>query len=300
MALAYHILAHKNRHQLERLIRAILTPRDLLVLHLDQRAPSDLHQFGRRLAMEHPNVVLQKPRKVVWFGWQGLHLQLEGAALALAKSTHWSHFVNLSGQDFPVSPIAKTAEELAKAPDTSLVSWFDPTAVPLWSNARARIEHYHLASPLLLRVLAIPLLGRKLKQAFGWTNLPLPTIPGIRRRYPRPWPFLGGSNWCSLSRSACEWLTTDSAARAFARWVRHAGNPDELYFQSTLCSAQFPGHVENRSGRFVEFAPGESHPKVFTAADAPKLLSCGAHFARKFDENVDATILDLLERHIGA
>jgi hypothetical protein len=300
MALAIHILAHRQPSQVERLVNAVLRPENVLVLHFDQRAPESLHELGRRLAATHSNVLLQRPRAVVWFGWQGIHIQLEGMALALKHSSAWTHFIMLSGADFPLQSIDATAARLAATPDTSFVSCFDPVKTGQWSDMKDRVELYHLASPLLQRFLRIPLLGRKIKAAFGWTNRPLPWIPGIRRRYPQGWPYLGGSNWCMLARPACEWLTSDPEVARFARWMRHFGSPDEVFFQSTIYSRRHPGKVENSQGHYIEFAPGAPNPRVFTRGDFDRLLASGFPFARKFDDGTDAEILDRLERHVNS
>jgi Core-2/I-Branching enzyme len=298
MALAFHVLAHKQPTQVARLIRAILRPEHVLVLHFDRRAPESLLSLGRELASAHPNVILQRPREVIWFGWQGLHTQIEAMSLALKAPQPWTHFITLSGADFPLQPIEVTAAQLAEVPTKSFLTSAD--AAGLWGDAGQRIERYHLASPLLLRVLGIPFLGRKIKAICGWTNHALPWIPRWRRRYPDKWPYLGGSNWCMLARPACEWLTTDPEARSFARWIRHVGNPDEMYFQSTLSSDRYKGPIENRSGHFIEFSPNAASPRVFTHHDLDRLLGSGAPFARKFDETVDAKILDQLEQRVLA
>lgn len=298
MPLAFHVLAHRQPTQVARLVRAILRPEHLLVLHFDRKAPESLLQLGRELASAHANVVLQRPREVVWFGWQGLHTQLEAMRIALQVSRDWTHFITLSGADFPLQPVESTAARLAQVPTTSFLTAADATR--LWNDAWNRIERYHVASPLLLRLLGLPFLGRRIKAACGWTNQALPWIPRLRRRYPAQWPYLGGSNWCMLAREACEWLTTDPEAISFARWIRHVGNPDEMYFQSTLRSGRFKGRIENRSGHFIEFPPNAASPRIFVHSDWERLVASGAPFARKFDETVDSKILDRLEERVLA
>jgi hypothetical protein len=296
MPLAFHLLAHKQPAQVERLVRAVLRPEHLLVIHFDSRAPAELRRLGNRLAAAHPNVILQRSRRVIWFGWQGLHAQIEGMRLALARSAEWTHFITLSGADFPLKPVELTDAQLAARPRTSFVTAEEATS--LWSNARERVERFHVASPWLQDLLHVPLLGRKIRAAFGWLHQPLPWIPHVHRRYPACWPYLGGSNWCMLARDACAWLTTDPEAISFARWVRHVGNPDEMFFQSALRSGRFHGEVENRSGHFIEFAPGAPSPRVFKSSDLERLVGSGAPFARKFDESVDREVLDRLEERV--
>ena len=300
MGLAFHILAHRKPAQVERLVRTLLRPEHLIVLHFDRRAPKGLHVLGRQLATTHSNVLLQRPRSVVWFGWQGIDVQLEAMCLALKHSISWTHFIMLSGADYPLQSVDTTAAKLAVTPNTSFVSCFDPVKTGLWSDVASRKEHYHLASPLLQRVLGIPFFGRRIKAAFGWKNRPLPWIPGIRRQYPKDWPYLGGSAWCMLARPATEWLTRDPAVVRFARWMRHYGSPDEVFFQSTLYSSRFPGKVENRQGHYIDFVSGAPNPRVFTRDDFDRLVASGFPFARKFDEDIDAAILDRLEQHVNS
>lgn len=296
MPLAFHILAHRAPQQVQRLITAILRPQHLLVLHFDRRAPRELHELGHRLAAENANVILQKPRAVVWAGWQGLHTQLEAMELALRSKLPWSHFITLSGADFPLQSVEKTSAELAVKEGVSFVTSFD--AIKVWKDGRARVEKHYIASPFLSRVISMPYVGRRFRRLMGWENSSLPFVHGIRRIYPKQWPYLGGINWCVLARTACAWITTDAEARAFARWVKHVAIPDEMYFQSVLCSNRFSGEIENRAAHFVDFPPGSINPTVLTMRDLPRLYSSGFPFARKFDLAVDSAVIEALEKRV--
>jgi hypothetical protein len=298
MALAFHIVAHRVPAQVERLVHAILRPETTLILHFDRRAPAPLHELGRKLASAHSNVIIQRPRPIIWGGWQIVHAQLEAMSLALARPAPWTHFITLSGADFPLQPVEMTAEKLGQNADVSYLSWFDPFTTDLRPDARERVERYHIASPTLNRILTIPGIGRRLRALLGWKNHGMPWIHGIRRSYPKEWPHLGGSNWCMLSRVACHWLTTDPAVRAFAKWVRPVMIPDEMFFQSTLRSGRAPGKTENNPGHFVEFSARSPNPTILTLKDLPRLLESSRPFARKFDLSVDAEIIAQLERRV--
>ena len=101
MALAFHILAHRAPSQVERLCRVLQHPDDLFVLHFDRRAPAALHALGRELARTRPNVIVQKSRRVLWGGPQIPDLKIEAMALALARSTAWTHFYQSQRPEFP-------------------------------------------------------------------------------------------------------------------------------------------------------------------------------------------------------
>src|SRR5450432_3714966 len=107
MALAYHILAYKHPAQVARLIDRIHHPEDLFVLHFDRRSPEGLRALADRLRTTHPNIILQRPRAVLWGGPQIIDVQIEAMDLALRQPHAWTHFINLTGQDFPLRPRAE-------------------------------------------------------------------------------------------------------------------------------------------------------------------------------------------------
>lgn len=298
MPLAYLILAHKQPQQLARLFRAIHHEADTVVLHIDARAPQDMHALASELAARHPNVRVLPPRGIVWGGFGIVAVQLEAMAAALDSRRPWRHFVNLSGQDFPLRPRAEIITDLAARPETSFVRWFDPIRNPLWKNARDRMTRVHLTHPAIDRLLHTPGLGRRLRALLGCRNS-LPVVPFYRRRWPDFFRYYGGSNHVVLSRAACDYLVTAPAAHRIARWLRSAAIPDEIFFQSALLNSPLAPTILNDDRREIDFPAYAAHPRVFTADDFPRLRSSEKYWARKFDESVDGEILRLLSSHLG-
>lgn len=299
MAFAYHILAHKAPDQVARLIRALQHPDDWFVLHFDRRAPRPLHALGRELTRTQRNVILQPARAVTWGGPAIAEIQIEAMDLLLRRSGAWSHFVNLTGQDFPLRPRRERLAVLEAAPNANYLSWFKPLETRHWCNARARVEQWHLHSPLLAGILGVPGIGRHLRAVLGWRNR-LPALPLWRRRLPAFFTYFGGSNYAVLTRAACRRVARTPEARRIRRWLRHAGHPDEIVYQSVLLNSALAPSVVNRDWREIDFAPDAPHPRVFTSADWPRLAASENLFARKFDPAVDAAIIDRLEARVLA
>lgn len=298
MSLAHLILAHKNPAQAARLFRALWHPEDVIVLHADRSAPGELHDLFRDLARQHSNVVVLPSRRILWGGAVMAEVQIAAAAAALARDARWTHFFTLSGQDFPIQPRAAIIARMATAPEASWVSWFDPLVEPHWKNARARLERYYLEWPWLNRLLRVPGLGRRLGALLGWKNR-LPQLPGFRRRWP-DFRYFGGSNHVVLSRAACHHLVADPRARAITRWLRHSAHANEIIFQSVLLNSPFADRIINDNLRWIDFPrPDSPNPRTLVAADFDRLVASPKLFARKFDDTVDAEILDRLERHLG-
>lgn len=297
MALAYLILAHRQARQVARLFQVLHRPEDTFILHFDRRADAALSRLGEELARAHRNVIVLPSRAILWGGYEMAAVQIEAMAAALRANERWHHFINLTGQDFPIKPPSALETHLAARPETNYVSWFDPLQVPLWSNARARIENYYLEWPWLDRLLRLPGLGRRLRRLLGWQNQ-LPHLP----RYRRSWPdfhYYGGANHVILSREGCAYLSAYPEARRITRWLKHAAHANEIVFQTVLLNSPLAGSVVNGHLREIDFPLNRPHPRTFRDADFDRLVRSPAFFARKFDESVDAAILDRLTAHLG-
>jgi len=297
VAIAYHLLAHKNPAQVERLFRVLYHPGDVFVLHFDRSAPRALHALGERLASAHSNVRVLRPRKILWGGSAMAEVQIAAMQAALKLGGAWTHFINLTGQDFPLK---SRAEVLARLdPARSYLTWFNPVESGLWNNARTRLTRYHLHWPWLNALLAVPGLGRMLRALCGWINQ-LPYVPRCSRRWPDFFVYYGGSNHVALSRVTARYLVEAPDAVRIRRWLLPAGHSSEIVFQSVLLNSPLVDTLVNENWREIDFPMHAPNPRTFTTSDLPQLLACPALYGRKFDEQVDAQILDKLERHISA
>lgn len=296
MSLAFFILAHKNARQVARLFDAIHRPEDVVVLHFDRRASPALHQLGRDLARKHSNVFVLPSRSILWGGYEMAAVQIAAMEKALEVNAGWHHFINLTGQDFPIKPIDALEAHLVAQPHANYVSWFDPIFTPLWSNARDRLSRFYLEWPWLERLLRVPGLGRRLRHLLGWRNS-LPHLP----RYRRTWPdfrYFGGANHVILSRAGCQYLTSDSEAKRITRWLKHSAHANEIVFQTVMLNSPLASTVINGHLREIDFPPHTPHPRTFRNADFDHLLQSSNFFARKFDESVDVAILERLAGHL--
>jgi hypothetical protein len=299
MALAYCILAHKNPAQVGRLLRAIAHPENICFLHYEKRAPRAEHAEVERLAKEIPGVYLLPSRPVLWGRFSQVGTQLEGMRRALECGRPWTHFITLTGQDFPLWPQARMIEKLAAAKDASYVSFFDPFATDYWKNVEERLGRFHLDSATLEWLLKFPGLGRWLRQICGWRDR-MPSLPWVRRQLPEEFRYWGGSNHVILSRVAAAYIANDSNARRIVDWLKRSGHPDETVFQSTLLNGPLAGTVVNDDRRAILWErEGEPSPQTLRCADLPwlrgKAREEGKLFARKVDLMVDPKLMDELE-----
>jgi hypothetical protein len=105
-----------------------------------------------------------------------------------------------------------------------------------------------------------------------------------------------------VSRRFCEFVCHDPQAERFKRFYRNTFIPDEGFFQTVMMNTATHGEVVGDDLRTIDWVPDgliKLRPRTFTVADADTLLKAGKNlFARKFEADVDAGILTLLERRI--
>jgi len=124
----------------------------------------------------------------------------------------------------------------------------------------------------------------------GYERLPEGLVPGSL-------PIHFGSGYWCLHRDAVEYVAEFLRAHpAFVPFFEQVRVPDEMFFQTILLNSPLRGTIVNDDLRFIKW-PG---PKVLTSDDWHEIQAAPDLFARKFDADTDAGIMDLIDRHLLA
>jgi hypothetical protein len=109
----------------------------------------------------------------------------------------------------------------------------------------------------------------------------------------------GGSQWWGLS-AAClrEVLVAVARRDPRVRLLRHALIPDELFFQTLLAESPLGPTITRAQTSFAAWDAEVRHPLVLTRAALPDLRATAMPFARKFDVDVDAEVLDAIDAEL--
>lgn len=108
-----------------------------------------------------------------------------------------------------------------------------------------------------------------------------------------------GSDWFSLSRAAVEVLLETSPRRSrLLRHYRRTLFPSESFVQTMLANdARL--RLSGDTRRYSRWdGPHATGPSVLRRGDLNAVLRSGADFARKFDEDVDRSVLDEIDRRV--
>jgi len=241
-------------------------------------------------------VQVLKSRPIVWSGFEMARVQMDAMAEALRMDSQWTHFINLTGQDFPIKSREQIVGFLNASPRTSFISWFDPLKTTYWKNARDRISRHYFESAFVQRLLFFPGIGRRIRSLFDWHARP--ALPFYRKEMPQDFQYFGGSNHGVFSREAAQYLNEDPRAQRIIQWSKHTLHANEIVFQTALLNSPLKPFLQNTDLREIDFNPASPHPHIFTIGDIDTLIHSRQLFARKFDESLDREVLDRLEAHL--
>lgn len=278
MRIAYLITAYDHEREFRWLFNAIYHQQDIFAIHIDKKTPEDSYQLFRAITADRPNVQFMPRISVVWGGWGLSQVALDGMKLLLDSDPNWTHFINLSGQDYPLRPPDHIREELCRNDQAIYVraQYIDTLPPRLKRHFRRRTSWFCF----------------EWRNRFIRTPIPLPKP----RKFRVDWK---GVFWCILPREFCQWIVSSDFARECSSFLRHVKIPDELIMPALVMNSPFKGAMTFDDKREVIWT-GKPHPKILTMDDHDRLLNSDAFFARKFDENVDRHILFALARRIGA
>ena len=281
------LLVHKLPTQVGRLVDAV-SPCPVLV-HVDARSSPEIWKGFQELAARRPQVHLIDRRRTAWASWGAVEALLQ--ALERSQWLHCTHVVHMTGQDYPLRPVEEIASFLGQGPATS---WMPYHKMPVAFLSDS---------------------DGGLSRACQW-NMPVRTrrvrVP-VKRRLPAGVvPYYGQAQRVlsmGLVRQLLDLIEERPELVKFFRW---AWTPDELFIPSLAMSLPMQGEVSGANLWFTDWSAGGPHPKVFRTEDIDRLTAV-AHgqagelpggpiklFARKFDLEIDANVVDLVDERLLA
>ena len=300
----YFIQTHRDPEQIYRLVRTLRrgSRNGLIVL---QHNPIGFELDWAPLA-DLPGVYLMPPCAPQLRSHYSCQVQpfvdlidwLEQQGLA------YDWMVNLSAQDYPVTPIPAMEAFLSETKADGFIRYWDvlSPASP-WKRRKARNRYWHRHWWLPAKTEPALRLLRPLTKILPISvTLSYGSLLGVRRlRTPFHDGFrcYGGWAWFSLRRAAI--LYFRDFLRDHPDVVEHyhlTQTPEESLVQTVLVNS---GRFElvDDDFRYIDYAKAnKGSPRTLTVADVPLLASGKYHFARKFDLGVDREVLDRIDREL--
>lgn len=274
ISIAYLILVHRLPNQFKKLFKAIYDPSNFYLIHIDKKASQQIGEEVGNFLRNYLNVHILDSENVIWGGYSMVQAELDGMKYLLEMNKKWDYFINLSGQDFPLKSQEIIKNFLSKNNGKNYIKIADQEkSRPETMN---RIENY-------FEELEDKISDKTHKRDF---------MKGVI-------PYIGGQ-WMILTRNCCEFITNNVEVKKFEDYYFNTLIADESFFQTVLMNTSFTGTLINDDKRAIIWIPDgdiKLRPKTFTQTDLGFLLEGNHLFARKFDNNVDNTIIESLKTH---
>lgn len=273
--IGYFILLHRFPEQFKRMFRAIYAPGNSYVIHVDKGSGAEFAADIAEFLKPYQGVAIIESKKALWGGYSLVDAELRGMSRLLAMSNSWTHYINLSGQDFPLKSQTYIRNFLRANPRRQYIRALDQRAIR--PDTLNRVSHMFVEA-----------LGRMFR-----TPVSRPFLKGAT-------PFIG-TQWKVVTRSFCQFAVHHPSADRFKTFYRRSFIPDEAFFQTLMMNSPNQGEVMNDDLRTIDWVPDgdiKLRPRTFVTADALRLTLSPDLFARKFDMNEDAMIFDLIEAHL--
>lgn len=296
---AYLVMTHRPVDELGPLLRLIDDERNDVYLHLDKRVGKiDVDRLRQMVTRSRVHLVPR--RAVVWAHASQVDAELRLFRAAATNPRHaYSHYHLISGQDLPL----RTADEIhayfGSQPDVNLVGFAHDPRGDVPPEIRLRVDRYWLFQRLVAR------------NRSSWLGRAQRLVVGVQHRFGvartagrafRGMHLVKGANWVSLTDAAVqEILRNEGWVHKIARFSLAA---DEIYKQtilwnsalrSSLSWSRMPEHASG-NGRLVDWTRGR--PYTWRSGDIEALAASTELFARKFDPQVDAQIIEMVEAHV--
>ncbi len=281
MKKAFIILAYKDPDQIKRLVNTLFHKDFHFFIHVDKKF--DIKPFK---SLEHENnVTLLKERyRMEWASYRFIEVFISITEKILKKE-NYDFISTFSGQDYPLKNPNKIYNYYNKNIDKSFITIENENS-QWYEECKLRYEKYHLT---YFKFKGAELVSKIL-------NYILP-----KRKFPKYNKIYGGprATWLTLSNEAAKYLIqVINKNKRLNIFFKFTWAPDEFLIPTILMNSKLKEKIILDSGRYIDWSEGGYNPKVFNKKDINKLINCDKLYARKFDENIDKTVLDLIDLNL--
>ena len=298
MSVCFMIMAHKEPEQFKDLAGTLLAAGGRVVAFIDKKA--DIEPF-RLEGVEY----IEHRHSVNWGGYSQVLAMEKTMNAALELYPESSHYMWTSAQDYPLKPVDEfikfmSSEENAQrsfmeVKHISEGSWHDKV---YRYPENMGYKDQEVKSPLLHKF------RRKI----------LSIIHRLRTPKYTPDMYFGSTSWVLDAQTMAAILSYYRSPEGYSvrKYTRHVFACDEKWLPSSLMRIPERKHVygldENlifsspesivvdEKIHYIDWSPERENPALLTVDDLPAMDASGKWFARKFDVDKSAQLLEVLRK----
>lgn len=289
---AYLIIAHSNNYVLEKLILLLDDERNDIFIHVDKKTKDFDFEYYQGL-VDQSSLIFTPRIDVRWGHVSLIEAELTLFETALARG-EYSYYHLLSGADLPLKSQSEISHFFEKHKGREFLGYSDDVF------ELNRVSKIHLF-PKYMRVEEhqwLMRMGRKLRNLF----LSLQQKLGCNFRRSFKGELKYGTQWASLTHCFIKELVNNK--KFFLQFYKYSNCADEIYKHTFAFNSQFRDSIycldDELKGcqRLIDWHRGR--PYTFQKDDFAELMKSPFLFARKFDDEVDKDIVDLIYNELKA
>lgn len=303
MKIAVLLLVHKNKEQLQRLLSKLKHDNVDIFIHLDSKCSFSSEDISSE------NVFFTENRyDVGLFEFSMVEAEMELIRTA-RKHGNYSYYIMMSGQCYPIKSIERIYNTLCERYPVPFIEITAPTET---NYVKTNFKHVYILKRFKLKTYAFlkrhfPMqVYSVLRYIPGSFVLLISTIKEVFVKSPQKrldklgYKRYCGSQWWILPDKAIDVAEQAYGNEKFCKIIYDTFSCDETFFQTALMLHQDElgikldesGDFKNRQW-FYNFNGG--HPIILTKEKYEEIISSDKLFARKFDDNIDSEILDMID-----
>lgn len=291
---AFLITAHNKKAQLLQLLALLDDPEHDIYLHIDKKARG--FSEAEMIAAAPRSRVSFVPRRDARWGSE-VFIDAIVSLIALASQEEHAFYHLLSGVDLPLKPMREIRAYFDAHAGEEFVAFERETATP--KVIEGRIARWKLRQPVH------PLL-KKIYRGVAPAFESLQIMLGVNRIKGVPVVFHKGGVWFSITHALARYVV--EAMPRYRAYYRHSSCADEIWLQTLIADSPF---MQRRAFmgwddefaatmRYIDWPDNAMSPRTLTSADYDKLMQSGMLFARKFDDAVDAAVIQRISQAVRA
>jgi len=287
---AYIILAHKNPDQLERLIDRLDDGLSSFFIHIDK---SSFMNKGTAIYTKNENIELVPGVVTAWGSFGLVEATLNAMATVRKRSDDFERIILLSGQDYPIKSNDYINEFFSSSEYSVFMDSFLLPNYEKWDldGGIYRVNKYFFGFSFFN------------KYAAKTINFLSSYIALLRRVIQNEMQHFYGSQWWTMDMYTLSYVLDYVLNNpGYSKFHKYTFAPDELFFQTILLNSKdekLSKSILNDNKMFMKWANSSSaSPEILRKNDFDEILKSSALFARKFDNNIDLSILKLIDKEI--
>lgn len=284
---AYLIIAHNNFEILEKTLKILDDKKNDFYIHIDKKVKNFNFEKIKNI-VKKSKIIFVERTNVKWGHSSQIDCELILLKAAIKGSYFYYHL--LSGTDMPIKSKKEIYDFFEKNIGKEFIH-FKNAKYDINLNKKFKIYHFF---PYYLR--------SKYKYILGIIEIiliKLQEILKINRVKNQNIQFQKGDQWFSITNSFAKYVLSKES------WIkntfRYSSCCDEIFLQTLIINSEFKDSLYNKNfddnhvtsiKRYIDWKRGT--PYTFKKEDFNDLINSEALFARKFDLNIDRTVVDMI------